>query len=211
MISAILIALVLSVVLAWVVASARPEHRPISILLSIGLADELAERSVAIAVLDPLRFDAQWASAARLLTDAVTLVWPAAILATALVVYVGRKPWAAIAGWAMVVGILGAMHHVVADHAHEHALALAHASAVAGAAAMGVAWYRRTKTRATTSQHALAFVIAAEVVSLFGAWRIGVVDGWLVSQVLYLIMFGALIALQGRLVWDSSRSQHASA
>jgi hypothetical protein len=129
-------------------------------------------------------------------------VWPFAIVAAALVVFAGRKPWPALAGWALVLAVLAFVHPIAGSQAT--ALAIVQALSIVGSAAIGYAWYRRTTTHATSAQFAMALIVTMELVSLLGAWRVGLFEQWPVSQVLYLGLFGALVLAQGRwFLWNS--------
>ena len=195
-----------AVVLAWILASRRPEHRPVALLLSIGLVVDAGRHVFDGAVLAPLRDSlgvatpwTGWARVAGFLADAVTLVWPAAILAAVLVVFAGRKPWPALAGWACVVAVLAVAHPIAGDGSQARALALAgHAHAIMASAGIVLAWYRRTTEPAGSARLALALIVSAEAISLLGAWRVGPFERWPIAQILYLALFGVLVLAQAR-------------
>jgi len=201
-----------AVVLAWVLASRRPEHRPVALLLSVGLAVDVGRHVYDEAVVAPLRdslgVDVPWTGWARAVgfgADAITLMWPTAIVAAALVVFAGRRPWGAVVGWGGVLVVLAVAHPIAGSQAV--ALALVQALSIVGSAALGYAWYRRTTTPATSAQLALAMIVTAELVSLLGAWRIGPFAAWPISQTLYLSMFVILVLVQGRFLWTPPQRQ----
>ena len=139
---------------------------------------------------------------AFVLANGLALLWPAALVGAALVVFAGRRPWAAIAGWACALAVLTVVHPAGADQAR--AFALVQLLAVASAAAVGVTWYRRREGRPMSSAHfALAMILSTELVSLLGAWRVGPFEHWPISQVLYLVLFAMLIVSQWRYLWSS--------
>jgi hypothetical protein len=202
--------LAVAAALAWIVTSRRPEHRPLALLLSVGLASELAQLAWNAEVLTPLRASlgvqmpwTGWARAAGLVADALYFVWPAALVAAALVVFAGRKPWAAVAGWACAVAALAVLHPIAADGSLGRVLTAVQVFSVAVSALLGVAWYRRTTKPGSSAHYALGMIVTTELVSLLGAWRIGPFEHWPVSQVLYLSLFGMLIVSQGRYLWSS--------
>jgi hypothetical protein len=210
MMAAFFAVMVGAVLLAWILATKRPEHRPVAVLLSIGLGVDVGRHVYDVAVLAPLRaslgVDVPWTGWARVAAfgaHAMTLAWPAAIVATALVVFAGKKPWAAVIAWAIVLAVLAVVHPIASDQAK--ALALVQALSIVGSAGIGYAWYRRTTTPATSAQFALAMIVTAELVSLFGAWRLGPFAAWPISQTLYLSMFGILVVIQGRFLWTPQR------
>lgn len=218
MTAALWLALVVATAMAWALASKRREHRPIAALLSLGLAAELAQRTLSVAVVGPLRgalgVDVPWtgwARAAGLLYDAVALTWPAALIAAALVVFARRRPWAAFLVWGSAVAVFAALHPIAGNGSQARAYTAVQVLSVAIAAAMGLEWASRRTTPATTAQLALAMIVIAELVSLFGAWRVGLFDGWPISQALYLVMFAIVALVQGRFLWTSPPSALPSA
>jgi hypothetical protein len=207
---ALLLTFAAAVVVAWILASKRPEHRSVALLLSFGLIADAGLCVFDAAVLAPLRASlgtatpwTGWARAAGFLADAVTLVWPAAILAAVLVVFAGRKPWPALAGWACVLVVLAVAHPIAGDGSQARALALANTLAIMASAGIVLAWYRKTTEPAGSARLALALIVSAEAVSLLGAWRVGPFERWPVAQALYLALFGALVLAQGRFLWSS--------
>jgi len=207
---ALLLAFATAIVLAWMLTSKRPEHRPVALLLCVGLAADVGQHVYDLAVLGPLRDSlgvavpwTGWARVAAFLAHAMTMVWPAAIVGAALVVYAGRKPWGAFLGWAIVLAVFAVAHPIGENQAM--ALAIVQSLSIVAAAGIGYAWYRRTTTPATSAQLALAMIVTAELVSLLGAWRIGPFAAWPISQTLYLSMFGILILIQGRFLWTPQR------
>jgi hypothetical protein len=207
---AIYLALAAAVALAWILASRRPEHRPVALLLSVALVSEAAERAWDASVIAPLRDSlgvavpwTGWARAAGLLADAITLVWPAAVVAAVLVVFAGRRPWAALAGWACVLVVFAVVHPFAGNGSQARALAVVDVLATLVSLGIVLAWYRRTTRPASSAQFALTLIVAAEGISLLGAWRVGLFERWPVSQVLYLALFGILVLAQGRFLWSS--------
>jgi hypothetical protein len=215
---ALWLALVVVTAMAWALASKRREHRPIAVLLSLGLAAEVAQRALSVAVLAPLRAAlgvdvpwSGWARAAGLLYDAVALTWPAALVGAALVVFAGRRPWAALLGWSFAVAAFAGAHPIAGDGSQARAYTAVQTLAVAIAAGLGLGWIRGRATPATTAQYALAMMVIAELVSLLGAWRVGLFEGWPIAQALYLVMFGVVALVQGRFLWTSPQSALPSA
>ena len=192
------------IVLAWMLARKRPEHRAVAVLLSVGFAADIVHPALdAMAAppqADPVN---QWlAWIAGVLGNGLALLWPAALVGAALIVFAGRKPWAAIAGWACALALLVLLHP--AREVHARAFSLVQALAVACAVGIGVSWYRRKGDRPMTSAHfALAMILSTELVGLLGAWRVGPFEHWPISQVLYLLLFAMLLVSQWRYLWRS--------
>jgi hypothetical protein len=208
MMVALLVTFAASVVLAWGLTWKRPEHRPVALLLSVGLAADVGRHVYDLAVLGPLRDSlgvevpwTGWARVAALVAHALTLVWPAAIVAAVLVVFAGRKPWVAIIGWVAVLAVLAVAHPLAESQAR--ALSAVQILAVVISAGIVIAWYLRSTKPSGSARLALALIVSAETISLFGAWRVGLFDRWPVSQLLYLALFGVLVVAQGRFLWNS--------
>ena len=126
-------------------------------------------------------------------------------------VFAGRRPRAAVIGWVIAVALFALIHPIAGDGSEARAFTTAHVLSGVGCAALGMTWYRRTLRPATSAHFALAMIVTAEVISLLGAWRIGPYEGWLISQVLYLLMLVVVIVVQGRFLWSSPQSQPSSA
>jgi hypothetical protein len=145
--------------------------------------------------------------------QALFMAWPAALAATALVVFLGRKPWPVMACYALTIATVVALHPKARDGSLPRvytAVQMAGLLVAVGSAAM---WYlssRRTRTRATTAHAALMFILSVEVPSVAGAWRIGLFANWHLAQIASLIMFVTQIILQGVFLWSSSRSSGSS-
>jgi len=199
-----------AIVLAWMLASRRAEHRPVALLLSVGLAADVGRHVFDGAVLAPLRSSlgvtipwTGWARVAAFVAHAMTLAWPAALVAAVLVVFAGRRPWAALAGWAGVLAVIAVVHPMAGDGSQQRALAAANALGVLIALGIVLAWYRKTTRPAGAARLSLALIVAAEAVSLLGAWRVGPFERWPVAEALYLGLFGVLVLAQGRFLWNS--------
>jgi hypothetical protein len=205
--------------LAWVLAQRRPEHRPIALLLSALLATDAAQWAIEVGALAPLRarfgVEVQWTGWARVavhVAEALWLIWPAAVVAASLMVFAGRKPWPALVGWtAFVAGIVigyPSLRHGNLVPVLVAALVLSLVISVG----LFVGWYRRPAP-ATSAHFSMTMILAIEMTSLFAAWRhVQVIEHWDLSQVLGLVLFGALIVFQGRCLWttQSTRSTQSS-
>jgi hypothetical protein len=196
-------------VLAWILTAKRPEHRPVALLLSLGLAVEVLQLVLEVGVLAPLRASlgvqapwTGWAAVVGLMAKGVWAIWPAALAATVLVAF-GRKPWLAIVGWACTMIVFAVVHPIAGDGSEARVLAVVEVLFVAISAGVLVAWYSKPSRPMNSAQFALTMIVATELVSLLGAWRVGLFEQWPVSQMLYLVLFGVLILTQGRALWNS--------
>jgi hypothetical protein len=212
--AAVDIALVIVTAMAWALAVKRREHRPIAVLFSLGLGGELAIQAYDATVLEPLRAGlgvdvpwTGWARAAALLSHAIVLTWPAALVGAALVVFAGRRPWPAVVGWVLAVALFAVTHPIAGDGTLAAALTAAQAVSVAAAAAVCLTWLLWRTTPAMSAQYTLLMIVIAESISLLGAWRVDLFGAWPVSQVAYLVMFGSVALVQGRFLWTPQVSQ----
>jgi hypothetical protein len=200
--------------LAWVLARRKPEHRPIAYLLSGGLASDLAQHALHPFLLHWIATlgDATWTGWPRVAAhayQALFMVWPAALAATALVVFLGRKPWVVIVFYAVVVAEVVEWHPKARDGSLPRVYAMVQTAALLVAVGSAAMWYlssRGTRERATTAQAAVMFILSVEVPSLAGAWRIGIFTNWHLAQIAALAMFVLLITLQGVFLWKSLHS-----
>src|SRR5271170_1747470 len=108
---------VLATVLAWTLARRSAEHRPIAYLLTVGLASDLAVKALRWFYLNDViarrGVDVRWLGVERAAghaTDALTMTWPAALVGAALVVFLARRPWPALAGYVVAVSVLVITH-----------------------------------------------------------------------------------------------------
>src|SRR5580692_3031660 len=90
---------VIAIGLAWALVRQRREHLPVAVLLSVGLASDLAVlgiRGPILAAVAAHGVDVPWTGTARVaghFSDAATLAWPAALVGAALVAFLRRKVW----------------------------------------------------------------------------------------------------------------------
>jgi len=207
---------VMATALAWILSAKRSEHRPVAVLLSMGLVSELVDRAMDVTVLAPLRAQlgvsqwSGWAYAAAVADNAIMLVWPAALLGAAIRVFADRKPWPAACAWAGTTALFAVAHPFAGNGSQIQALLAARVFALVTVMGLLISWYRRRKP--TNSAHTtMTMIVLTEVLSLFGAWRMGPESTWLIAQALYLTMLGIVILVQGRFLWDSPQSPQPSA
>jgi hypothetical protein len=196
------LAFVSAVGLAWALTPRFRTHRPIAVLLSVGLGAELAQGALDAAVLSPLRSSlgvdvpwTGWAWAASLLDNGLALLWPAAIVSTALVVFLDRKPWLGVVALAAALLVFAEVHPIAGDGGQARFLASVEALAAIASAGMAVTWYRHNEGPAP-AQHVLAAIVLTEILTLPPALRVVAPQHWPPAQTLYLVMVGVLVALQ---------------
>jgi hypothetical protein len=75
------------------------------------------------------------------------------------------------------------------------------------------AWYLgadHKRERANSAQACLMLVLAIELPSLTGAWRLDVFRNWHLSWIAYLVLYALLIVIQGGWSWSPPRSSRSS-
>jgi hypothetical protein len=188
-------------VLAWLIATRHPEHRATAALLSTLLGLQMAVLALDSALLGPLRAElgvhapwTGWAWAASLLTNALELAWPAAILGTAIVVFARKKPWPAVVAWAAAVVAYAALHPIAGDNSQPHFRATADMLGALSAALLGISWYRRRADAARPAHHVLGMIIVMELLALPETPRVGALQNWPAPPIVYVVVL-AVIAL----------------
>jgi hypothetical protein len=83
---------VTATVLAWPIVAQRPEHRPVALLLSLGLAADLVQRVLVSAVLNVPGPYAGGERVAFHVQEAAFIAWTFGIVATVIAVYAKRRP-----------------------------------------------------------------------------------------------------------------------
>jgi hypothetical protein len=182
--------------LAWVLASRRPEYRPIAMLFTLGLTAQAVELALAVALGPGTRGTA--ALVARVAFDAATMAWPCALVGATLVVFAGGSPKPALFGWFAAVAVFAVAHPSPAGGGQARALATVEAVSAGIAAVIVAWWFRARKTPPNTAQRALQIIVATEVLAFAGTMK-----GWPISSALYLAMLVLVIAAQGRWLWQT--------
>ncbi len=204
--------LVGAAVTACCLARRRRHYRPVAAMLVGGLLTDLVQGAYHALVIVPLRDDlgvgvpwTGWARVAGAGADALALAWPAQLLAAMLAITTKHPPWLAAVAWAAAAGAVAAVH------GGDRALAVADTALVAAALlVLAIDAVREGAHFLSAAKATAVMVLAAEVVSLFGAWRLGVTSHWYLAQVLYAILLGAVVLNQGRLLWKPGCSAPAS-
>jgi hypothetical protein len=209
---ALYVASVGAVALAWAVARRHSEHRPLAVLLSIGLGCDLARRSIKYAFIAPayLRFHHGpfdgWARVVAHLDEALFLTWPAAFAATALVSFDEsgthiRRSLLAVAGiWAAAVGALALTYPLTRGPVLARCYLAAELAAVLTVVVTIGGWVPERRSP-QLHQVSIALLCVAELAALTGPWRINLFGSWPLAQSVYFALFLLLIVLQGGSLW----------
>jgi hypothetical protein len=213
----ILVLYLLSVVatgLAWTLARKRPEHKPIAVLLSIGLGTDLARRALRALYLGEaikrLGSDTPWTGPERIaaiVSHALFLAWPAAMTGAALTVFLGRRAWPVVVAYAALITAIVIVHPIAGNGSLGRMLTAAQLASVAVSIGCGLTWYLSRSTKPTsTAQAALSLIVGVEASTIAFAWRAGIFVSWNLTQAVYVVLYVVLAIMQGGFVWQSSRS-----
>jgi hypothetical protein len=210
---------VIATVAAWILARRRAEHLPIAALLTVGLGTDLARRALRSLYLGEairrLGNDAPWTGwprVAAVASHALFLAWPATIVAVALVVYLRRRPWPALLGYAASIVAIVVVHPIAGNGSLGRMLTAGMMIGLLVGVGCAATWYLKpagdpaSKAPTSTAQATLTIMLAGELASLVGSWRLGIFDHWHLSQIAYLFMFSILNILQWGFVWQSRSS-----
>lgn len=202
-----------AMVLAWALTQRRAEHRPIAVLLTVGLVADILRRVLRSlylgAAIERLGNSTPWTGwpyAAAVASHALFLSWPAALAGAAMVVFLGRRPWPIVLGYAAGVVAILVVHPIAGNGSLARALTAGTLVGLAAAIGCAATWYLRSKEPTSSAQATLALMVAGELASLAGAWRIGLFTSWHLSQVVYILTFAVLSVIQGGFLWQSRSS-----
>jgi hypothetical protein len=212
----LLVAFALHVVaagLAAVVAWRRPEHRPVAAFLC-GMAIAAALRWVLLTwwvVPFQASFpDAPLTGSALLaahLDTALWFAWPAGLAGSAVAVFLKRRPWIVAGAWVVATAAVAVAYPATRGDALRRVyLAALLLSLVVSYGAIGM-WARKRES-VTLPRTSVLLIVLFETSTLFGPWLGDPFATWWKAQILYSMLYGSLIALQGGALWlhTSSRS-----
>jgi hypothetical protein len=188
-------------VLAWAIVAQRPKHRPVALLLSLGLAADLAQRVLVSAVLN---VPGPYAGGARLafhVQEAAFIAWPFGIVAAVVAVYSKRRPWPVLPAWALAACVLAAGYPAIRGDVLRGAYLAIQLGALLVALGVFLAWIRHRLGMGLTRGAVLA-ILAVELFLLLGPYRGSVFTSWAVAQGAYTTLYAALVLAQGVSLWD---------
>lgn len=193
---------------AWALYMRTREHLSVAVLLSTGLASDLAIKALRDLYLNDitarLGVNAPWFGWPRIaghMTDALSMAWPAAIAGAAYLAFLQRRPWPVVAAYTLTMAGLVIVHPIAGDGSLGRALTAVELVSVMVALGCAATWYQRSGERTTSAQACMVVVICTELASLAGSWRLGVLTDWHFTQIAYLAGFVVLIAMQWSWSW----------
>jgi hypothetical protein len=199
----------LATVLAWAVCKGRAEHRPVATLLTFGLASDLVQRALKAHLLTPGyaalgRAPATgWLLVARDVDHSLFLAWPAGLAAMVLWVYLKRRPWPILLGYAaavLVIVVLG-YPEIRGEQLRSPFLGFQLACLTLAIGAF-LHWIAFRKDPPSATHWMAILMVGTEAVGIIaGPWRLGLFTSWNLAQIGYCIQYTALSAIQGVLLW----------
>jgi hypothetical protein len=199
--------------LAWWLARRRRDHRPFAVLLTFGFAIDVVRRLLYVCVLIPVEARAQggpftgWDRIAAHVDTALFLSWPAALTVASLHVFLKRRPWPALAAWALAVVALAITYPVTRGEVLQRVYLWIEAATLAASWGFVIAWIR-SPDRGSPAFHqvCVALVLGTELTSLFvGPWKaVDLFAAWPLAQLAYAGLFVFLILLQGGVLWTTT-------
>lgn len=197
--------------LAWLVTQRRPAHRPIALLLTLGLGSDVIRRQLYVHAIGPghvVAAGGPLTGAARVafhVEQALFLAWPAGLVATALAIFLRRRPWLVAAAWTFAVEALVRSYPVTRGDVLRRAYLAAELLTIAISSGAVIQW-GRSRQWPTPAQDILMVLIGAEIATVWGPWRHDLFGGWSANQIMYSVTYLVVALLQGVVLWKHSRS-----
>ena len=200
-------------ILAVFVARKRTDHFPVAVFL-LGMFVAAAIRWVLLTwYVQPCRASYPGipltgaAVRAAHADTALFLGWPAGIAGMAVRVYMKRRPWIVLAVWAAAsIAIAAAYPLTRGDVLRKCYLAAELAALLVSFGSIGM-WARHRES-VTLPRACVLLIVLFELATLLGPWIGDPFRDWYKAQILYCMLDGGLVALQGGSSWlRSSRSE----
>jgi hypothetical protein len=201
----------LATALAWVVARRNVEHRSCAALLTFGLASDVVRRLLQVHAIGPGYARAAGAPLTGVsrvafhVSEALFFAWLAGLVAVALRLFMfPRRPlWPVAAAWGTIVVALILTYPTTRGAVLQRVYLGGQAVTMAVTWGFVLAWIRWPERGVPTfAQTCLAIVLMTELMQLFvGPWTENVFTAWPAAQLLYAVMFGFLMLLQGGISW----------
>jgi hypothetical protein len=203
---------------AAVLARKRSDYRPIAIFLGAVACANFLRAALAALIFNPERAAMRAAGldpalvpftgAARVAAHvevAAFLVWSAGLAAVTIAVYLQRRPWLVGVAWALCsIGIAYAYPITRGDVLRRCYLAAELAAlTVAAGAIITWAWKREPPT---LPRGAVLCIVAVDFGTLIGPYLGNPFLTWERAQALYLVLYIALVVIQGGSLWSSRTS-----
>lgn len=200
---------VLAAVLAVLLARRRAEHRPIAVFLVSMAAIDLARLGLAHLV-DFAAAPRPHVGLVRLafhVDELGFLAWPAGLVALALVVFAGRRPWPAAVAWVATWAGLVALYP--SDLVRGPGLARVYLATFLCSLAVYVAALAQwgAKRAAPNSAHAVLLVLGAVELARLAPFYGSVFERWATyAGPTNVVLYAVLAAVEGGYLWVSSQS-----
>jgi len=199
---------VVATLLAWDVSRKRRAHRPIAVLLTFGLAADLARRALRVFVLVPAYAALNGAPASGMVRalahvdQALFLGYPAALASVTLWVYLARRPWPVMVVYVVAEVALIASYPVLRGEGVRKAYLGFQLACLAVAVGAFVHWMTFRKNPPTVTHWIVALMMVVEIAGVAaGPWRLGLFVKWDLAQMGYCMLYAMLILIQWRWSW----------
>jgi hypothetical protein len=128
------------------------------------------------------------------------LTWPAGLAALCLWVYGKRRPWPIVVVYALAAAAVVIGYPTLRYDALRRFYLGAELAALAVGVVAFVRWVRSEPPR--LAHVATSFVLVIDIgVLVFGPWRWGLFGAWNLAQIMYAVLYAALIVLQLGALW----------
>ncbi|WP_437567553.1 hypothetical protein [Sorangium sp. So ce542] len=206
-----------AMVLAWATAWRRREHRPVALFLSLALAADLGRRALRLLVLVPAReaLRAQgldptrvpFTGLVRVAADAegaLFVAWRAGLAALAVWVFTRRRPWAVLVAYVLAVGFMVATYPRGAELQRFYlATELASLCVALGCLLL---WFRSDE-KLNLQTLCAGIIVSVGLANVTGGPYFGdIFLSWERAQQILIVMYLALVAVQGVSLWRSRAS-----
>jgi hypothetical protein len=202
-------------ILSWTVAQKDREHLPVAYFLTLGIVADLAKRAVWLVILGAAYERSDGAALtgsahfARAVHDALFLMWPAGVAALSIRVYEKKNPWLVAPVYAFVVVICAIGYPTIRGVVHHQLLMAVDSAAVVVGVAYFVQWFWRQEhpTPAIVSASLILGIEGGLLVG--GPYRSDPAVHWDLAQVMFVLLYAALVVVQG-VTWISRSNYRAS-
>jgi hypothetical protein len=200
--------------LGWALASKRAEHRPIAVLLTVGLACDLARRTLEERLLSPALARlagapfSGWIRVPWHVDEALFLLWPAALAVAVPGVFGVRRARPVAVGYAATLAALAIGYPAIRGMRLAHVY-LAVELAATAVAVQAIARWVPLQQEPFVQHAAAGAIVGLDALAYAVPWFAGGPFGepWTLARVAYAVLYAALIVVQGGALWrPASRS-----
>ena len=197
----------IAAVTAIMVARRRTDYRPVALFMGAMVLANAIKTAIRLSVLVPARNAGAvpftgWVLCAGVAESALFLSWSAGFVALAIAVFLGRRPWPALAAWGLAVVILAVgMPQIRGDALRRYYLACELAALAGSLGAVG-GWLFSRREPPRLPHLVVAILLTVELAGLVvGPWPFGLFESWNLAQIAYCVLYATMIGIQGAVLW----------